>query len=52
MDIMPKLRKLYFSNHDTKKHKDLDHKKYMDTVQDTPYAPNLFVTKERDRGLE
>ena len=52
MDIMSSLRKLSFVDHDTKKHIELDHQKYMDTVQDTPDAPKRLVTKEWARGLE
>ena len=33
MDSIPNLRKLSFVDHDTKKHRGMDQKKYMDTVQ-------------------
>ena len=52
MDIMSNLWKLSFVDHDKNKHKELDCQNYMDTVQDTPYAPKWFVVKEWVRGLE
>ena len=52
MDSIPNLRKLCFVDHDTKKHRFMDHKKYMDTLQETPNTPNKFVAKEQAKGLE
>ena len=52
MDSIPNLRKLSFIDHDTKKHKGMDCKKYMDTIQETLDGPNKFVAKEWARGLE
>ena len=52
MDIMSNLRKLYFVDHDMKKHRDMDHQNYMDIVQNKHEAPKWFVAKEWARGLE
>ena len=38
-DILPNVRNLSYIDHDTKPQTDLDHRNYMDTVQDTTKAP-------------
>ena len=43
-DIMPQIHKLSFEYYDTNKLRDLDRKKYMTLVKDTPESPNRFVT--------
>ena len=52
MDIMSNLRKLSFVDHDTKNQRDLNHKNYMDTIQDTHEAPKRLVANEWARALE
>ena len=51
-DILPKVKRLFYSDHDTKTQPTLDRNNYMEIVQDTPKAPQWYVAKEWAKQLE
>ena len=51
-DILPKVQRLFYGDHDIKMQPSLNHEQYTDIVQNTPEAPHMYVIREWVAKLE